>query len=81
MHRVDTDPGDDRDHRHQRPVRHGEDAGKDADHRDVQDHQHDVGDEQRGDQAPDDVRLLLKQQWAWRDVVQRQRADHHGCGA
>ncbi|MNL02153.1 hypothetical protein D3C87_1226520 [compost metagenome] len=77
MHRVDANPGNDRDHRYQCPVWHGEDAGEDADHRDVEDHQHDVGDEQRGDQAPDDVRLLLEQQWARGDVVQRQSADHH----
>nr|GFA20354.1 hypothetical protein [Tanacetum cinerariifolium] len=81
MNRIDADTGDDRDHRHQCPIRHGKDAGEDADHRNVEDHQHDVGDEQRSDQTPDDVRLLLEQQRAWRDVVQRQRADHHRRGA
>src|SRR3546814_5532458 len=57
VHRIDADPGDDRDDRYQCPVRHGQDTGEDADHRDVEDHQHDIGDEQRSDQAPDDVRL------------------------
>src|SRR5690606_37864766 len=83
MHRVNADRGDDGNGRDQGPVRYGQNAGKYLDHRYVHHDQDDVGDEQRRNQTPDQIRLVLEQQRAGGDVVQRQRTHHHrgGTGA
>ncbi|MPL80556.1 hypothetical protein SDC9_26457 [bioreactor metagenome] len=78
---VDADEADHRNGRHQDPRRDQQQTREQADHRDVEREQHHVRDEERRDQAPDDIRVLGEEQRTRGDVEAQQHRQQHRRGA
>ena len=81
MHRVHPNRRDGGNRRDQEPQRNGQHTGEQANQRDVHHQQHHVGDQQGGNQTPDDIGLFGKHRRTRSDVIERQRAHHHRRGA
>ena len=74
--RVHADAAEHQDRREEPAVGHRQQLDPDADQRQVQDHQHQVADPHRGDQAPEQLRVAGHHLRAGLDVVDGHRADH-----
>ena len=81
VHRVHPNRRDGGDGRDQEPQGNGQHTGEQADQRDVHYQQHHVGDQQGGNQTPDDIGLFSKHRRTRGDVIERQRAHHYRRGA
>ncbi len=74
--RVAAERGEDDDRGEQHPVGHGEQPHPEADQRQVQQHQHQVADPHRDDDAPEQLRLVGDDVGAGGDALDDEGADH-----
>src|SRR3990172_8609232 len=74
---VRADETEEQNHRVKNPVGNLEHLHPEGDQREIQNQQHDVADVHRGDESPKDIRMLIDQQRAGLNAVNRQGAQKH----